>query len=80
MPAANSTGIAIKQRQNFRIGSAPAAAETSAFEECLERRQMYNQASLADDRKAKVSPGADDMRWYQVLTSDTQVTGERQQP
>src|SRR5260370_4462566 len=25
-------------------------------------------------------PDGNEMRWYQVLTSDTQVTGERQQP
>jgi hypothetical protein len=27
-----------------------------------------------------LDPDGNEMRWYQVLTSDTQVTGERQQP
>ena len=48
-------------------------------------RKVSENISVRDDltrvfELAIEDPDGNEMRWYQVLTSDTQVTGERQQP
>jgi hypothetical protein len=42
---------------------------------------LFNEVYLRNDVPRNMPrPDGNEMRWYQVLTSDTQVTGERQQP